>query len=313
MGVLRINGYTKFFGLRGGRYNFRDFKGKVRGKLSQPEYDSYINGIDICVFIDLDRDPVDAAFFLNHGCCPFKSMSGKWKGIMYIKGDGKNITDAAIRDTVKHVFGDEWFKKMDKQAFRHSFIHPSQFESISNHVFEKHHVITDCRSWRMKDIPDLTDDPILNFVIAFAASHEHWKDESIYLPIAYMAETYGCSKSTIQRKVREAIDKGFISVVSNSYRIGFFSKMFRLTEKTIKALGKSLTYCSQKSLNYIPDGEWWKHLLPQMRFFESFTEALNWFHSLPNHNARGKDRFGKLKSAWRHHAKANGLNELCEA
>jgi len=315
---LRINGKNQFFSMYGGKRNNLNWDGrKIRTKRCNPEFHSGMSWtLDKKVFLDFDHNEYDESFFHNHGCGCFKSASGRMKGLMVIKSDGNVITHAAIINTILLVFGEEVVKQIDNEAIEHSYIPPSEWDQLSGFKFEEHPVVTDSREWEMQPIMGLTDDTSYNKVLTFAGSHKNWKEERINLPGKFMGDQLGMSRSAVYRHIKDAIKDGYLEIVSKAYKPRHYSRTFRLGKRFIEEAGKkgiSLTYCSHLKLDYIPDGEWWKRLLPQMSFFESFKEAFRWFESLPGCYARGKERLSKLRSAWRHHARNNGLDELCLA
>lgn len=315
---LSINGHSMFFTLWDGKRDNRNWYGIVKGKKSQPNFKNRIAGTkDIVIFIDFDNIEVDAAFFRNHGCAPFMShSSGRMKGILYIESDGKYISNSCGMNTVKHVFGEEWFNKMDKQGMFNSYIHPDEWDRLSKMDIERHPVITDSRSWVMLPHADVTGNETMDSILTFALSHYRFDEGQIDIPVHFAGDTIGVDGSTVSRNIEKLKAGDWLLEVDSWYCKDFKAKTYALTEKAIKRaveLGVSLKYCLHGPADYIPDGEWWKRLLPQMSFFESFKEAFRWFESLPGCYARGKERLSKLRSAWRHHARNNGLDELCLA
>lgn len=315
---LSIMGHQKYFSLMGGLHNRAVFLGVPKGKQHQPEFDSYINGNDWLIFLDWDRKEVHPSQLVELGICPFTSMSGRVKGMMIMKCD-RIPTDAVIKDTVMNVLGEELFSGIDEQAFGHSYVMPTQFRYISSFKFKTYSAITDCRDWRFHHKLTTTGDRVMDGILSMVASFEGGHEEGMQLAASYVADTIGCSRSSAQRGIDKLQRRGLLHVVRSFYAPRLYGKTYRLCQDLIDSLASLLkkmgvTPCNivpKHKTNYIPDGLWWRFLLPMMRHFATFEEAFAWFKALPGAFDSGKYRMSKLKSAWKHHAKNNGLPEVC--
>lgn len=299
--TLRINGHQKWFKLLGDKWFMdRVFFGEPRKKEMAPLFDGYVDGVVSIRFLDFDHTNVHPDQLRAVGICPFVSMSGRTKGIILI--NHPNPSDAMTVDTVRKMLGD-LADELDLAGLRTSFIHPDQFEALSQFEFKAVDPVWDNHDWRIHKRIEVSDDEDVNTVLSMMASNEG--GDEMDLSGKYVAEQNGWSVSRAYRAINKALEGGFIRLIDSSYKIGARARRFALN--VARKAEDCLTIVFKSIPKMIEDGMWWRMLLPTMRHFATFEMAESWFKGLDGHDMPGKRRWKKLISAWNHHAKKNSL------
>lgn len=254
--------------------------------------------------------------------CVFTSFSGKPKAI--IKITGKSWNKRNIIATLRKFLPEELIRAIDLQGLSHSFVVPTQenmhmiqqfLDNVAPVIMVEDYSLW-VESGYVKQYENLND--VQNRLLHAI----HCMKGQMDVPVQFWGEHFKVSASMVSRYLRDMVEKGYLRLEDKGYKVGLKAKRY------ISMVFSSVSFSVQSSLgqdafsyllnltkssdlpNEIQDGEWFTSLWAATRCFDSGKKFMGWVMSLPNVLKAGKSRLAKARSAWKSHAKRNGLPAL---
>lgn len=253
--------------------------------------------------------------FTYPGECVFRSAGGNVKMMFVFDGCTKQEAIEELSET----FPELW-QHVDQNAMWHTIV-PFEAVNVINDFIKRGNVRRgfdiERPEWQFKH-NDAIDSLVastngraqkrlLHFVLSVKTAGPY-----IYLPISKLAEVAGCSTSTAKRFVDNALANGDIVCTCSDYCPGSFSRRYKiLNADWIDAMGIDENRGSEVlgvDMGAFVEGNWFKALWQHTRFFVSGAEFMLFVNSINGANAPNKGRISKARSAWRSHARRNGLS-----
>ena len=280
----------------------------------------------ICIDIDNMTNEVESRLLELHSngvidC--FRSKSGRVKAFLCVVHPGKRITKPDAIQTIKEVCGAEISSQIDLNGLFTCFLNKDAVEAMRDAVAHPIELIP-----AKKDKANIEPKP-LPFWIVKRVEMEFgnlapmvlklltWAKlglKGLFIPQRWWAGVLGVSQSTVSRTIEKLIGMGMLEVVNGGYKDGSYSKKYRflglLKELSEQILSFRDTVLSQgKTIVSRPDspsnGNWNDALWKMANHFKNGLDFMNAVSSWAGFTQ--KDRRGKAKDTWNHHAKRNGL------
>ena len=281
----------------------------------------------ICIDIDDMTPKVESILLDLHAkgtvdC--FRSMSGRVKAFICVMHHGKRITKPDAIQTVLEVCGDEIASQMDINGLFTCFLNKDAIEAMRDAVAhpielipaKKQKVEFKPRSlpfWVVKRV-EMEFGNLAPLVLELLKWAKRGVKGSLYISQRWFAEQIGVSQSTVSRWIDKLIGMGLLEVVDGGYKDGSYAKKYRflgwmkeVSEQLLSFMG--LSRSQGKTLVCRPDspsnGNWNDALWKMANFFKSGIDYLNAVSSWAGFTQ--KDRRGRAKDTWNHHANRNSL------
>ena len=255
----------------------------------------------------------------------FRSPSGNVKAFLSVVHLGHSITKMDAVETVREVCGDEIASQLDLGGLFTCFLNNDAVEAMNNavaHPIELIRAKKDTVAFVPKPLPFWVEDRIkmefgknmAPFVSKLLTWAKRGTNGTLFIPQKWWADALGVSQSTISRWIDKLIEMGLLEVEDDGYKGGSYSKRYRfagwLKEVSEQILSFTATLRSQgKTIVCRPDspsnGNWNDALWKMANFFKNGLDYLNAVSSWAGFTQ--KDRRGRAKDTWNHHAKRNGL------
>ena len=217
-----------------------------------------------------------------------------------------------------------FFKYADRSATDHTVVTYGAIDSINNHiangpVLEGHD--ENVGGWVFKMTEDVLE-AIKRFERGATRSVYHWilsyraGGIDIFMPVKKIGEDCRISIASVSKAITELEECGIIRCIDPNYVIGKRAKLFRVVDaeslRLMDSKDKSNVVIGSIDEDQFFDGNWFNALWQHTRFFQSGIDFMLFVHSLDGVYRPGKYRLAKARSAWRSHAKRNGLSmEVC--